>query len=81
VAAITPEPWSEQAVSALAAVQTTLGMSPGTSPLLSGRATQDAIVSVYGNATGGATPSLTYGASRRGAGSTGSGSRTCPGAG
>jgi hypothetical protein len=54
---------------------------PEPSPLLPGRATQDAIVSVYGNATGGATPSLTYAASRRGARSIGSGSRTCPGAG
>jgi hypothetical protein len=42
---------------------------------------RDAIVSVYGNAAGGATTSLTYGASRRGARSIGTGSRTCPGAG
>jgi hypothetical protein len=35
--------------------------------LLAGRGTRDAIVSVYGDATGSATPCLTFGRSRSGA--------------
>jgi hypothetical protein len=81
VAAITPEPWSDQTVSTLAAVQTTLGMSPGTFAAPAGPRTHDAIASVYGDAPGSATPCLTLGGSRSGAYSTGSGSRSCPGAG
>jgi hypothetical protein len=45
-----------------------------------GRRTHDAIASVYGDAPGSATPCLTLGGSRSGAHSTGSGSRSCPGA-
>jgi hypothetical protein len=47
--------------------------------LLAGRGSRDAIVSVYGDATGSATPCLSFGRSRSGAHSTRSGSRSCPG--
>jgi hypothetical protein len=59
----------------------TIPFEVGRIELLAGRGTRDAIVSVYGDATGSATPSLSFGRSRSGAHSTRSGSRSCPGAG